>query len=334
MRAIGDLAAFMLASQLQASLRKSADTAAHQATTGLAKDKARHLGGSSMALSLLDRKAQLLEEHQRGIAELAVFASSTQTVLGKIQDQSLELAKRLSVTSQLKELTTLGTLSNSAAQVFVDVVDALNTEVAGRYLFSGVATDRPPLPGGLDLLSMLKEDLAGISSPDAAMSAINSWFNAPTGAFETMVYAGSVSGFAQRPIGPDATVVFGLRADGDTVRHLLTALATAAVASDASLEFSTTDQQTMLDQARKDLGDADRNLIEERAGVGLTEATIATSRRETDIDLNRLAFDRTSLLGVDQFEAASEFEAAQQQLDTFYRIAARQSRVSLAEYLR
>jgi flagellar hook-associated protein 3 FlgL len=61
---------------------------------------------------------------------------------------------------------------------------------------------------------------------------------------------------------------------------------------------------------------------------------IDASRNATDIELDRVSMDRVSLLGVDQFEAASEFEAAQQQLEVFYRIAARQSRVSLAEYLR
>ena len=80
--------------------------------------------------------------------------------------------------------------------------------------------------------------------------------------------------------------------------------------------------------------DVDRALTEERAGLGLTEAMIETARLSTATELDRIALDRLSLIGIDQFEAASNFEAAQQQLEVFYRIAARQGRVSLAEYLR
>ena len=334
MRAIGDLATHLLSSRFQSRLRQSADTSAQEATTGLAKDKARHLGGASMAYSLLDRKAQLLQEHRRGIAEVAVLASATQTVLGKIQDQSNGLSNRLSLVSQLENTTELEALSESAVQSFVDVVQALNTEIAGRHLFSGTATDKHPLPNGGDLLARLQTDLLGATTPQDLVSAIDDWFGTPTGGFETGAYAGSVSGFAQRPIGPGATVTFGLRADGDTVRKLLAALATAAFASKEAFGFSASEQQVLLDQARIGLVEADRNLIEERAGLGLIESAIETSRIETDAEIGRLELDRISLLGIDQFETASDFEATQQQLDVFYRIAARQSRVSLAEYLR
>lgn len=334
MRAIGDLATHLLSSQFQSRLRQSADTSAQEATTGLAKDKVRHLGGATMTYSLLDRKTKLLQEHKRGIAEVAVFASATQSVLGKIQDQTTELSNRLSFVSQLENKTELKTLSESAQQSFVDVVHALNTEIAGRHLFSGTATDRRPLPNGVELLERLQTDLSGATTPQDVLSAISDWFGTSTGAFETGVYAGSVSGFSQRSIGPGASVTFGLRADDDSVRELLAALATAAIASNETFGFSATEQQVLLDKARNDLLKADRNLIEERAGVGLIESAIETARIETDAEIGRLELDRVSLLGIDQFQAASDFEAAQQQLDVFYRIAARQSRVSLAEYLR
>ena len=129
-------------------------------------------------------------------------------------------------------------------------------------------------------------------------------------------------------------VTFGLRADGETVRDLLKALSFAALASDPSLGFDVQEQKTLVEQGRLALLDVDRTLTEERAGLGLTEAMIETARLSTAAELDRIALDRLSLIGIDQFEAASNFEAAQQQLEVFYRIAARQGRVSLAEYLR
>ncbi|MFA8386669.1 MAG: flagellin [Pelagibaca sp.] len=334
MRSIGDLAKFMLSSQFQARLRIAADSSAHEATTGLAKDTARHLGGSPMAVSLLDRKSELLEQHQRGIAEAGLFAGATQLVLGRIQDQTGQLGTSLSLASQLQNPSELKTLSDAAATTMIDTVNALNSEIAGRHLFSGSSTLTRPLPDGESLLAMLRSDIAGANNPGDAIVAVEAWFDAPGGPFETLAYSGSETGFVQLPIGADEAMTLGLRADGETVRDMLKALGIAALASDPTLGFDVVDQKTLLDKARIALEQVDSAITEERAGLGLIEARIETARRSAESDLDRIALDRLSLVGVDQFKAASEFEAAQQQLGVFYRIAARQGRVSLAEYLR
>ncbi|WP_416883780.1 hypothetical protein [Marivita sp.] len=287
-----------------------------------------------MAVSLLDRKTQLLEQHQRGIAEASVLANATQSVLGRIQDQTTELGISLSLVGQLDRVSEVKTLSDTAAKTLVDVVNALNTEAAGRFLFSGAASRSAPLPDGASFLQMLRSAVTGSASPSDVTTALDAWFDPPGGSFESLAYSGSDTGFAQLPIGPDDMVTFGLRADGETVRDLLKALSFAALASDPSLGFDVQEQKTLVEQGRLALLDVDRTLTEERAGLGLTEAMIETARLSTATELDRIALDRLSLIGIDQFEAASNFEAAQQQLEVFYRIAARQGRVSLAEYLR
>ena len=334
MRAIGDLASFMLSSQFQARLRNAADISAQEATTGLVNDKARHLGGSPMPVSLLDRKTQLLQQHQRGIAEAAVLANATQSTLGRIQDQTGELAISLSLIGQLDDPTQIKTLSDTAAKTLIDVVNALNTETAGRHLFSGSASRSAPLPDGETFLQMLRSAITGAVTPSDVTTAIDAWFDTPGGPFEILAYAGSDTGFAQLPVGPDEVVTFGLRADSETVRGMLKAIAFGALALDPLLGFEVHEQKTLLEQGRSTLLEVDRHLTEERAGLGLTEATIETARLTAEADLDRIALDRLSLVGIDQFEAVSDFEAAQQQLEIFYRIAARQGRVSLAEYLR
>lgn len=334
MRSIGDLATYMLSNQFHTNLRTAANTAAQEATTGLAKGKVRHLGGSSLAVSLMDRKAQLLETHQRGISHVAIFATATQGALGKIQAQASDLSQSLSLVTQLQDTAQLNALSREAERIFVDTVNALNMDIAGRHVFSGSATDTQPLPSGQALLDMLRNDMAGVTTPAQVIDGIRLWFETPGGGFDTKAYAGSVSGFSQSPIGPDATVTFGLRADAQNIRELLTALGTAALSSEPSFALTAPQTQTVLDHARSTLGSVDQRLTQDRAGVGLIEAAIETARKETDAEIQRLSQNRLSLLGVDQFDAASEFEAAQQQLDVFYRVAARQSRVSLAEYLR
>lgn len=334
MRAIGDLAAFLLSSRFQANLRNSADSAAEAATTGLAKDKARHLGGATMAASLLDRKAVLLQQHNSGIAEAAIFAGATQSILGRIQDQSARLTDSLSLASQIQSPAELEILSDSAAEVFVDTVNALNSQVAGKHVFSGTATSAKPLAAGPDILNMLRAATTGAMDAADVTAALDTWFDTPGGGFDTAAYQGSDTGFMALPLTQQDSATFGLRADGDSVKDMLKALAKAALAADPGLNLSITAQTDLLGQSQRDLLAADRALTEERASLGLTESIIESARETTEADLARIATDRLSLIGIDQFEAASEFEAAQQQLEVFYRIAARQGRTSLAEYLR
>lgn len=334
MRAIGDLASYMLSSRFQTQLRNSADTAAQAATTGLAPDKARHLGGSTLGVSLIDRKSELLEQHQRGIAEAALLAGATQSAFGRIQDQAADLSGDLALTPQLQHVSELKAVSDKAANAFIDTVNTLNSEISGRRLFSGTATQTRPLPDGQTMLNMLRSDMAGAATAADLRSALDTWFNAPGAGFETMAYQGSDTGFISLPLSSDETATFGVRADSDTMRHHLEALAQAALATDPGIALGMPEQKELLSRSRAALLQSDNILTEERSSLGLTEASIERARTESEAELSRLASDRLSLVGIDRYEAASDFEAAQQQLEIFYRVAARQSRTSLAEYLR
>lgn len=331
MRAIGDLASYMLASRLQTDLRNQADSAAESATTGLAADKARHLGGATLAITLLERKSSLLVQHQRGISEAAVLAGASQATLERIQEQSVDLANDLAISPQLQNSSQIQALSLDASRVFVDTVNALNSSIAGRYLFSGSATQTKPLPDGAVFLDLIRTDLAGASSAADVLAGVDAWFDALSGSFDA-VYQGSTDGFMTLPLSSETTAVFALRADGETPRAVLRALAKTALAESAGLSLP--EQSQILEAGRAELLQVDQWLTEERAGLGLTEARINDAASATEADIARIELDRLTLIGVDQFEAAAEFEAAQQQLDVFYRIAARQSRTSLAEYLR
>ncbi|MCR9111339.1 hypothetical protein [Marivita sp. XM-24bin2] len=334
MRPIGDLAQFMLSKQMQSRLRTSADIAGQETTTGLTNDIAQHLGGASIAVSLLDRKMELLGQHKHGIAEARVFASASQTVLAEIQDQSSQLINSLALASQMQSASELKVLSEKAAQAMIDIVNALNSKIGGKYLFAGSDTQSKPLPDGISLVAMLRSEVSGATTVGDVRNAINTWFETSGGAFETLAYAGSDTGFLQMPIGNGESAKFGLRADGESVRGLIQALGIAAFATDSSIALGTTDQKKLLTDGYNALRQIDLSLTEERAGLGLIEASIENAKIATEMEISRIERDRLSLIGIDQFEAASKFESAQQQLDVFYRIAARQGRTSLAEYLR
>ncbi len=334
MRAIGDLASFMLSSRFQANLRNTALSVAQEATTGLAADKARHLGGLNLEMSLLERKTILLEQHQRGIIEAGLFASSTQVILGRIQDQTTQLSQNLSLASQLPEVSALKAISDEAAAAFVDTINAINSKFAGRFILSGSATKSQPLPDGDTVLDMLRSEISGASSINDVIIALDTWFDAPSGGFNTLAYKASNTGYARLPLSDKETAIFSLRADDEVFRNMLKAVSKSALATEPLLDLTPEDQQTLLSQSHVDIINLDKHLTEERANLGLTEAVVEEARLSTESELARLKLDRLTMIGVDQFESASKFEAAQNQLELFYRIAARQGQTSLAEYLR
>ena len=334
MRAIGDLASFMLSSRFQANLRNTALSVAQEATTGLAADKARHLGGLNLEMSLLERKTILLEQHQRGIIEAGLFASSTQVILGRIQDQTTQLSQNLSLASQLTEVSALKAISDEAAAAFVDTINAINSKFAGRFILSGSATKSQPLPNGNTILEMLRSEISGASSINDVIIALDAWFDAPSGGFNTLAYKGSNTGYARLPLSEKDTAIFSLRADDEVFRNMLKAVSKSALVTNPLLNLTPEDQQTLLSQSHVDIISLDKQLTEERANLGLTEAVVEEARLSTESELARLKLDRLTMIGVDQFESASKFEAGQKQLELFYRIAARQGQTSLAEYLR
>ncbi|MCL3881759.1 flagellin [Marivita sp. GX14005] len=334
MRAIGDLASFIIKSRFQTNLQNAAETSAKTATTGIVEDKAKHLGGATLSLSLLERKSTLLQQHKRGIDEANVIASATQLVMGKIQDRTENLVNSLSLESQLQTDNGVKALSRDAKSVFLDTVANLNTEIGGRYLFAGTATNRPPLIDGAALLSNVQSSLGGVATANNVSLAVDNWFDSVGGGFEVSAYTGSTIGYLTIPLGDDGKATFGFRADDRTIRDNLKALAKASLASDPALGLNIEDQKALLGQARAELIVAKDNLVAERGTLGLTESRIAEASSTVDEELARLEIDRLTLVGVDQFEEVSKFEAAQSQLDIFYRVAARQGRASLAEYLR
>lgn len=334
MQAIGDLANFLTTRRFQTVLQSSALTAAQEATNGVAENKAKHLGGATLSLSLLERKAALLSEHQRALSEASVFANGTQASLGTLQSLAEEVSESLSIVSQLQNEDSLAVLSGAGKNAFLDAVGALNTNIAGKYLFAGTATNTAPLANGADILDDIGPNLTTATTAADVVSALDLWFDTAGGDFETDAYLGSNTGFVTTSLGQGQTAAFSLRADDQSFRETLKALAMATFADDAAVSLPLRERKALLEEAQSALHSAKQMLIDQRSDVGLMQARIAEATDGATSSAAQTEIDRLTLVGIDQYEAVSRFEASQQQLDIFYQITARQNQVSLAGYLR
>ncbi|MCK0151709.1 hypothetical protein MWU54_16825 [Marivita sp. S6314] len=302
-------------------------------TTGVVAEKSAHLRGSTIGLALLDRKSDLLQQFKTNLTEAAFVAQSQQLVLGEIQENSERLINDLALVSQQASPEAIDSLSKQASFIFKDIVNSLNSHVAGRFLFSGTSTQHAPLINGDTILLEIEAAIAGATSSSDLINSIDAWFDTG-GGFETIAYQGATSGHLRFPIGDEATVSFDLRADDKAIRDILKAAALARFAQDDSTSLSASDRQDVIETARSELIASKDDIIALRADIGAKEELFSTKATGIESKLHQLSLDKNSLIGIDQYESATEFEAVQQNLDVLYRIAARQNRTSLAEYLR
>lgn len=334
MTSIGDLGHYLSQARHQSELKARVEKAAFEATHGAARNKVEHLGGVSMPLAMLARKQALVETTLTNISGLSGRATAMQAAMGKMHESAEALASRLSIVEQVADPGALSTLSASGEDAFHDVVAALNTELAGQYLFSGAATDSPTTVPSESLLADLRAEVAGQTTAAGVAAAVDAWFDTPGAGYLANGYQGSVSQYFSASIGGSETATFAIRGDDPVLRDLLKATAYAALAADDGVALSAAEQKRLLATARQDLFSTMPELAAERGLHGLMEARLGDAEHSLREEEARLSLLHQDMTHIDQFEAVAAFESAQQQLDILYRVIARRGSVSLAGYLR
>jgi flagellar hook-associated protein 3 FlgL len=213
------------------------------------------------------------------------------------------------------------------------LLSAFNTNVAGRSLFSGVTTDTTTFAPTSTFISQLKTAVAGEVTLSGIQGAIDTWFDAPGGGFETIGYLGADTDLPPFLVGEGETVDLNLRGDSQVIRDLLKNTAIAALAADPALGYSLPLQSALLVSAGESLMTSQGALVGLRADLGYAEARLEESRSRVSAERTSFEMSRNELLGVDLYETATRLEAVQFQLESLYTATARLSRLSLVEYL-
>ncbi len=332
MEAFGDLARSLVMRSSQLRLRDQVDQLATELTTGTVADPARHLAGDTTLLNTLDRSLAQLNAYETATSEVQLIASSMQTALGGIQEQTEQLSQSLITADLNPSDTTLNSFSDNARQTLGNVLDKLNTSIGGRFLFSGIRSDQPAVNGIDDMMDALRTQLTGTTDLASINAALDGFF-APGGAFETVIYSGSDIGLAPVGLSQNESVSIDVRADGDALRGLLRPLALAAIAGDEVLAFDMGIKQDMLTSASLGMIDEMQSFVGLRADVGSVEARIADSATRNASERSAINLAKLELIEADPFETATRYESARSQLETLYAVTARSQRLSLVDFL-
>lgn len=332
---VGDMAQTYLLRRHNVQLKATMARLSDELVTGVSQDVGAAVKGDFTALAAIDRSLARIESFQQVTTEVDLLASTQQDSLELIQSHASDSGANLILAASTLDPATISSTTQDAAQRFGSIIGALNVSVAGRYAFSGTATDARPVATEDEIIASLQTAISGLTSASDIDAAIANWFDAPAGAggFLDTAYSGSDTPLDAFRISNSDTVELTITASDPVLRDTLKGFALATlvarnlVPDDASLRVSLTET------AGERIASSNVALTTLRSGLGTTQGIIEDSKTRNSSEQSALELSKESLIGIDEYDSATALEAVQSQLETLYTLTTRLSQLSLTDYL-
>ncbi|MEM8935944.1 MAG: flagellin [Pseudomonadota bacterium] len=308
------------------------NVASTETVTGVYQDITKAVNGDVGSVHLLQKSLDDSKDYVRNLTLAEARADRTQAVLGTLGSEASRIGASVLSSIGLEDQTALRTLSDDAYSTLVGMFSSLSSSLGGRSLFGGDETNRPPLED----VSQVLNDVGAIviAGPDEATieAALDTYFNDPAGGFATTVYRGGENDAPGVEISPGIRVNPYVKADAQPIKDMIRSFAVLANAQSISTT-SDADREAVLENAAKGAVNAELQVIELRATLGVSQSRIAASKSEYEAEELVLSNLLSSKISRDPYEAAAELQALETQLESAYLVTARVGRLSLANYL-
>lgn len=291
-------------------------------------------GGDFTALADISRALELNTAFSRSIAEAGFLADARQTALARVETEIEGLLPRIVAFSVHGTIQEMPLALGHAPERLEHVVNALNTRVAGVSLFAGNAPDRPALIGGPAILAALRPLVAAAPTADDAIAAVEQWFLAPGGGFETVAWQGGSGPAGPAILGEGLEARAAVSAFDPAVRELLAGLALTAIAAETTGPGTSADRAKLVTAAVTRISRGDEGLIRLRSDLGAGQARVEEARVTVETTRAGLELEKARLTEADPYRTATDLQALQTRLETLYVLTARLSRLTLTEFLR
>jgi flagellar hook-associated protein 3 FlgL len=331
---IGDMRQQFLTTRHNTAMKNELNTLAQELTTGEVADITSHLGGAQTTLAGVDRQLQMLGQFSQANAETGHLLSVMQTALAGLDSHRETASSTLLMIGASSTPSQISVASSIAASSFEATVQTLNLRSGDRAMFGGNDLDGNPLVNGDDMLATLRAQVTGLTTTSDIDAAIDTWFDAPGGGFETDGYQGDPNGYLNRATAANQTVEIGVRADDQAIRDTLKSLAKGALAGDTTLSLDINTQRELQMKAGVGLLSSASSMAGVQARLGYAQAQVEEAAVRTSAQESSYGIMRNNLVSADPFETATRLQSIQLQLETHYTLTARLSRLSLTEYLR
>lgn len=328
---VGDASMTNILARQGADLRGQVQRTAQEVATGKHSDIGKVLRGDLVPLLAVDASLARLAAYKTNTTDAAFQTAAQQSAVSGLS----KLASGITVTLMgSRDFPTPGQVSTTAADArgrLASAVGLINSQAAGRAVFSGIATDTVPLGGPEDLLAALETAAAGATTAGQIEAAVNGWFADPLG-FGAFYQGGAALSAA--PIAPGESADLSTTAMDPAIRETLAGFAMAALLDRGMLSGNTDERARLAQIAGQTLNRTEDSRIILAARIGTVEAQIESARTRNSAEETSLGILRSDIGSVDPYEAATRLETVRAQLESLYLVTARVSRLSLTEYLR
>ena len=329
---IGDLSNSFMMQRRSVSLRNDLFRLTDELSSGRVADVKQVLAGNHSYLTGLERSIEVLEGYSVATTEAAYTTAAMQVALEKSQELGGDLGIDLLLVGGGPIGVVSGNPSENAAVQLDGMIKSINTQVAGRTLFGGIATDRLPLPDAQELIDAVRPIVTGLATPADMLAAAETWFADPAG-FDTLIYAGSDTAVAPFILSETERLTLDVKANDDAIKNLLMHTTLAALGNDPALALDVPAQSDLFLMTGEGLQANQDEITALRSRIGFTEERIEMISARNEAEETSLEFARNNLLAVDPFETATELENVQFYLQSLYSVTARNAQLSLVNFL-
>ncbi|MEL6264311.1 MAG: hypothetical protein AAFR52_01475 [Pseudomonadota bacterium] len=315
------------------TLRARLDDAQTGVVTGRVPDPAAALDGQTgEALAIEHDLATLdtsLEAGRSAAADLALAAQTLDAAQGLVDD----FLSRLTSVTEAGERTQLPATAVLSGALIDDLAGLLDTARAGRHLFSRDATATPPF--GDDGAAALKAfaEQPRFADPAAVAPAFDGGGEAGDFVLSD-IYAGGNGTAPALPARNGYDPAPDIGADGPAFDALFSAVVEIHTLLVNVTPETTEETVDALSTASVRLREAVPGLVGVTAEIGAAEARLSETNVAAETSRLELEGRLDALIGVDEYEAASELAAAERTLSVLYATQARILALSFADYLR
>ncbi len=329
---LGDLSQSFMLQRRSVSLRQEMSRLTDELSSGKVSEIKDVLSGNHNYLSALERSLDVRAGYSVANSEAAYFTASMQASLNRVQDFAGQLGLDLILAAGGPVGVIAGSPPENAATQLQGIVNSLNSDIAGRSLFSGTATDQPPLVSADTLIDELRTVVGGQPTPEDIVTAAEAWFADPMG-FDDLIYAGSDVALGPFVLSETERVSLDVRANDPALKNVLMYTTLAALADDPALGLTVPQQSELFGIAGLALQSGQDLLTDVRSRIGVAEARIEKISARNQAESTSIEFARNALIQVDLFETATQLESVQFQLQSLYSITVRSSQLSLVNFL-
>ena len=328
-----DLSSLMGLRAHQARAKSDLANAAQELSTGQKTDLLKATGGDLGKLFAIDNRLSQLSTDTETLKLASGKAGLAQLSLGNIGDSLTTYGADLLSALGREDQNSQTIYANNARNKLEAAVSALNVRYGRHSIFAGAAVDQRPISSSDEIVNDVAGLISGAPDPATAIAAIDDYFYTAGGGFETNIYGGANIDAPEALIDEGTSLKYGVRADQTEIRDSLRAFAIAAAVTQ-NPGLTPADRESYLRESAESAMRAKDAIIRVREDLGYAEEAIGNAQARNAAMINVFQLERNGIAQADPYEAATQLQAMQGQLETVYTLTARLANLSFTNFMR